>query len=113
VSRASLIEAYISGLNLTAVAVVSDGRRCRIRTGEPGPGEKIKRQFYFKPSHADLLLLTIGLDGWTDQALAALAALIERAAAKLGAPYQTIGELRRACEFVRSKSLLNHADSRF
>jgi hypothetical protein len=58
VSRASLVETYISALNLTAVRVVAspDGRRCRIETGEPAEGEKIKRQFFFKPSHADLLI---------------------------------------------------------
>jgi len=49
VSRASLIDVYISGLNLTAVAVVSgaDGRRCRIETGdEIAPGETVKHRFY-------------------------------------------------------------------
>jgi hypothetical protein len=45
-SRASLIDAYISGLSLTAVSVVAsaDGRRCRIETGgeiAPGRGTPI------------------------------------------------------------------------
>jgi hypothetical protein len=99
VSRALLIEAYISGLQLTAVTVVADGRRCRmIRPGEIAPGEKIKHQFFFRPSHAELVHLTIGLDGWIDQQPAALAALIERTAANLGAPYSSPDELRRAAE---------------
>jgi hypothetical protein len=53
------------------------------------PGEKIKHQFFFWSSHADLVLMTIGLEGWTDQAPAAVAALIERTAANLGAPYHS------------------------
>jgi hypothetical protein len=97
-SRASLIEAYISGLNLTAVAIISDGRRCRITDGEPAPGEKIKHQFYFRPTHADLVLMTTGKEGLSGKQPAALAASIERAAAGLGAPYQTPDELRRAAE---------------
>src|ERR1700726_5355472 len=36
-SRESLVQAYISGLQLTAIAVVADGRRCRITEGEPAP----------------------------------------------------------------------------
>jgi hypothetical protein len=73
-SRASLIEVYIAALPLAAVAIVSsaDGRRCRIETdGEPAPGETIERRLYFKPSHAELVLSTIDLEGWTDQAPAA------------------------------------------
>jgi hypothetical protein len=94
VSRASLVETYIAGLNLTAVAIVSDGRRCRITEGEPPPGETIKRQFYFKSSHAELILATIDQEGVTDQAPAALAAQIEQAAATLGAPFQTPDEIQ-------------------
>jgi hypothetical protein len=100
-SRASLVDVYISALQLTAVAIVAsaDGRRCRIETdGEIAPGEKIKRQFFFRPTHADLLLLTIALDGWTDQQPAAVAALIERTAATLGAPFQTLTELQAEAE---------------
>jgi hypothetical protein len=86
VSRASLVETYIAALNLTAVTVVADGRRCRIETGgEIAPGEKIKRQFYFKSSHAELVLLTIDKEGPSGKSPAALAAPIERAAATLGA----------------------------
>jgi hypothetical protein len=81
-SRASLIDVYISGLNLATVAIVSSGRRCRITEGEPAPGETVKHRFYFKPSHAELLLATIDLEGVTDQAPAAVAALIERTAAQ-------------------------------
>jgi hypothetical protein len=81
VSRASLVETYISALNLTAVAVVSDGRRCRITEGEPAPGEKIKHRFYFKSSHAELVLVTIDVEGLSGKPLAAVAGAIERAAA--------------------------------
>jgi hypothetical protein len=102
-SRASLIEAYIAALPLTAVAIVcsSDGRRCRIHTdGEPAPGETIERRFYFKPSHAELMLSTIDLEGWTDQQPAAVTAQIERAAAMLGAPHYALAELRKSAEEV-------------
>jgi hypothetical protein len=98
VSRASLVEAYISALNLTAIAIVSDGLRCRIETGEPAEGEKIKRQFFFKPSHAELVLMTIGKEGLSGKPPAVLAALIERTAAMLGAPFQTPSELQAAAE---------------
>jgi hypothetical protein len=47
-SRESLVQAYINALPFTAVAIVADGRRCRIRTGEPAEGEKIKHRFYFR-----------------------------------------------------------------
>jgi hypothetical protein len=104
-SRAALIDVYISGLNLATVAVVSDGRRCRVAvfgsaedTGEPEPGETVRHRFYFKPSRADLVLMTIGKEGVTGKPPAALAALIERAAAMLGAPYRTPDELRRIAE---------------
>jgi hypothetical protein len=100
VSRA-LVEAYIAALPLSVVAIVcsADGRRCRIHTErEPGPGETIEDSLYFKPSHAELVLGTIDLDGWTDQAPAAVVALIERAACSLGAPHHTLAELRKAAE---------------
>jgi hypothetical protein len=94
-SRALLVEAYVAALPLTAVAVVSspDGRQCRIETGGTSTPA-----FYFKPSHAELVLSAIDLDGWTDQSAAAVAALIERTAAAMGAPYQTHGELLQAAE---------------
>ena len=98
-SRSKLVEAYIAALPLAAVAVISsaDGARCRILTdGEPGPGETIEHQLYFKPSHADLVLMTLGLEGWTDQAPAAVAAQIEQAAATLGARYYALAELSKA-----------------
>jgi hypothetical protein len=100
-SRASLVEAYIAALPLAAVAIVSsaDGRRCRIHTdGEPAPGDTIERRFYFKPSHAELVLSTIDLEGWTDHQPAAVAAQIERAATTLGASFHTLAELREAAE---------------
>lgn len=95
-SRESLVQAYISGLNLTAVAIVGAGRRCRIIMGEPAPGETIQHRYFFKPSHVDLLLSTIDKEGVTGKPPAAVAALIEQAAAKLGAPYQTSAGLRKA-----------------
>jgi hypothetical protein len=98
VSRASLIEVYISGLGLAEVAIIvgTDGR-CRIETdGEIAPGEKIRRQFFFKPSHADLVSMTIDKEGLPGKSPAALAAQIERTAAMLGAPHRSPGELRRA-----------------
>jgi len=98
VSRASLVEAYIAALPLTAVAIVSDGRRCRITEGEPAPGEKIKRQFYFKPSHAELVLMTIDKEGLSGKPAAAVAGAIEQAAATLGAPVQTLTELQAEAE---------------
>lgn len=97
-SRASLVETYIAALNLTAVAIVSDGWRCRIHTGELAPSETIKHRFYFKPSHAELVLATIDLDGLSGKPPAALATLIERAAANLGAPFQTADELQAEAE---------------
>jgi hypothetical protein len=97
-SRADLIQTYIEALNLTAIAVVSDGRRGRITEGEPAEGEKIKRQFYFKSSHAELVLMMIDLEGLSGKPPAALVGAIEQAAAKLGAPYQTAGELRAEAE---------------
>ena len=97
-SRASLVETYIAALPLTAVTIVSSGRRCRITEGEPAEGEKIKHRFYFKPSRAELVLMTIGQEGLSGKPPAALAALIERTAATFGAKYQTTGELREAAE---------------
>jgi hypothetical protein len=49
------------------------------------PGETIESRLYFKPSHAELVLSTIDLEGWTDHQPAAVAALIERAAAQASA----------------------------
>jgi hypothetical protein len=95
-SRADLIETYISVLNLTSVAIVGAGRQCRIHTGEIPPGEPIAARYLFKPSHAELLLATIGKDGLAGQPAAALVDAIERTAAMLGAPHQTPAELRAA-----------------
>jgi hypothetical protein len=102
VSRA-LVEAYISALPLTAVAIVSsaDGRRCRILTeGEPGPGETIERQLYFKPSHAELVLSKIDLEGWTNEPAAAVVASIVSAATMLGAPHYALADLRKVAAAV-------------
>jgi hypothetical protein len=65
-SRASLVETYIAALPLTAVTIVSSGRRCRITEGEPAEGE---------PSHAELVLMTIGQEGLSGKPPAALATL--------------------------------------
>jgi hypothetical protein len=97
-SRA-LVETYIAGLALTEVAIVGAGKRCRIHTGgEIAPGEPVAHRYFFKPSHADLLLATIGQEDCTDQPAAALAELIEQGAAKLGARFQTASALRKAAE---------------
>jgi hypothetical protein len=100
VSRAALIDVYISGLNLVEVAIVGAGRQCRIHTdGKIAPGEPVAHRYHFKASHAELVLATIGHEGCTDQLAAApLAALVERTAATLGASYVTPAELRKAAE---------------
>jgi hypothetical protein len=100
-SRASLIEAYITALPFTAVAVVQTaGGGCRVAVGgEPAPGEKIKHQFFFKPLHIELLLSAAGLDDAPiNQAPDAIAALLEKAARRMGAPYETESEIRAAAE---------------
>jgi hypothetical protein len=102
VARASLVDVYISGLNLTAVTVVCNGRQCRIKFSPGGesdaPGEKVGARYFFRPSHAELVLATIGKEGLTGTQPAVLAGSIERAAALLGAPYQTLDELRKVAE---------------
>ena len=55
---------------------------------------KQSRANFFKPSHVELVLSAIDLEGCTDQQPAAVAAQIERAAMNLGAPFQTLAELR-------------------
>jgi hypothetical protein len=83
-------------LNLTSI--VGDGRRCRLTEGDPAEGEKIEAQFYFKPSHAELVLVMIDVEGLSGKPLAAVAGAIEQAAATLGAPYSTPEQLGRAAE---------------
>jgi hypothetical protein len=95
-SRADLIQTYIEALNLTEVAVVGAGKRCRIQTGEIAPGEPVASRYYFKASHAELVLATIGKEDVTGKPPAALVDAIERAAAMLGAPFQTPDGLRKA-----------------
>jgi hypothetical protein len=97
VSRASLIDVYISGLNLAEVAIVGAGRQCRIHVdGEIAPGEPVAARYLFKRSHAELLLAKIGQDGISGKPAAAVTALIEQTAAKLGARWQTADGLRKA-----------------
>jgi hypothetical protein len=98
-SRASLVDVYISSLPFVPVAIVADGRRCRIRTGEPAEGEKIAHLYYFKPSHIELVLGAAGLgDGPIDEEPAAVAARLVSAARSIGAPFQTPDELRADAE---------------
>jgi hypothetical protein len=97
-SRADLIQTYLSALNLTSVAIVGAGRLARITTDEPEPGETIQHRFYFKPSAADLVLLTIGRDGMSGKPAAVLAAQIKQTAATLGAKWQTPAGLRNTAE---------------
>jgi hypothetical protein len=97
-SRSSLVDVYLSALNLTSIAVIGAGKQCRIETGEPAAGELIQHQYYFKPSHAELVLATIGRDGMSGKPAAVLAASIKQAAATLGAPFQTPGGLRNTAE---------------
>jgi hypothetical protein len=86
-ARADLVEVYISGLNLAAVLVVANGRRCRIITGDEfAPGEKITAQFFFRSSgHAELVLAQIDQGSVSGKPADALAASVELAAAKVGA----------------------------
>ena len=98
-SRAQLVETYISALNLTEVAVVGAGKQARIVTGEPPDGEVIQLRLYFKPSHAELVLAAIGRDGGlSNKPAALLVASIKQAAATLGAPFRTPGQLHDAAE---------------
>jgi hypothetical protein len=99
VSRTDLIQTYIEALNLTEVAIVGAGRQCRIHTdgdGEIAPGEPIAHRYFFKPSHAELVLATIGPEGLSGQPAGALVDAIEQTAAKLGARWQTPDGLRKA-----------------
>lgn len=95
-SRADLIQAYITALPFAPVAVVATtGGRCRVAVGgEPAPGEKLKRQFYFKASHIELVLGAAGLtDSPVDQPPDAIAARLEKTARRLHAPYDLIPEI--------------------
>jgi hypothetical protein len=100
-SRADLIRTYISALPFAPVAIVAvPGGGCRIATAAPGaPGEKIAKLYYFKPSHIELVLGAAGLGaGPIDEVPAAVAALLEKTARSMGAPYETAAELRAAAE---------------
>jgi hypothetical protein len=95
-SRASLIDAYVSALPFVQLAIVAvPSGRCRIETGGTSAPA-----FYFKASHLDLLLGAAGLpEGRTvDQSPAAVAALIRRTTADMGAPFETAAEIRAAAE---------------
>ena len=97
-SRADLVETYIEALNLVEVAIVGAGRQCRIHTDDDGeipPGEPVACRYYFKASHAELVLMTIGKEGVTGKPASSLVDAIERTAAKLGARWQTPDTLRK------------------
>jgi hypothetical protein len=97
-ARADLIQTYIDSLQLTEVAIVGAGRTCRIHTngdGEIAPGEPVAARFYFKPSHAELVLMTIGKEDVTGKPASSLVDAIERTAAMLGAKWQTPDTLRK------------------
>jgi hypothetical protein len=101
VSRAALIDAYVSALPFTPVAVVAiPGGGCRVETAaQCAPGETIAKQYYFKPSHIELVLGAAGLaDGPIRQPPAVVAALIERTARRMHAPYETEPEIRAAAK---------------
>jgi hypothetical protein len=96
VSREALIQAYISGLNLAEVAIVGAGRQCRVITGEIAPGEPVACCYYFKASHAELLLRH-DRPGWHVRPAGGRAGGADRAGGgTLGAPYQTPDALRKA-----------------
>jgi hypothetical protein len=100
-SRADLIQTYISGLQLTEVAIVGAGKQCRIHTGGHGeiaPGEIVQHRYFFKSSHVELVLLTIGPEGLSAKPAAALAELIVQAAASIGAPYRSPAQVRKGAE---------------
>jgi hypothetical protein len=96
-SRASLIDAYVSALPFAPVAVVVIPGGCRVAVGgEPAAGETIKHQFYFRPLHIELVLGAAALsDGLIKLPADAVAARIELAAATLGAPCHTLEQLRK------------------
>jgi hypothetical protein len=98
-SRKSLIETYIAALPLAVVTVVGAGKRCRIHTeGEIAVGEPIQHRFYFKASHAELVLATLDIDGLSGESAAVLAGAIKQAAVTLGAAVIRPDELRRDAE---------------
>ncbi|WP_426442028.1 hypothetical protein [Bradyrhizobium genosp. P] len=92
-SRESLVEAYITALPFAAIAIIAvPGGGCRVETGAPG-----EIRYFFKPSHLDLVLGAAGLGtDPIDEAPAAVAELIERTAAAIGAPFNTAAEIRAA-----------------
>ena len=101
-SRVSLVEAYISGLQLTEIAIVGAGKQCRITAGGEfaTPGEPVAHRYFFKSSHVDLLLATIGQDGLSGRSAAALAELIVQAAASIGATHQSPAQVRKGAELA-------------
>ena len=93
-SRQSLIDVYISSLPYAAVSIIPAAPGSRVEVGGPS-----KPAFYFKMTHIELVLGRAGLHcGPVDQPPAAVAALIEQAAAKLGATVIRPDELRKAAE---------------
>src|SRR5258706_12327099 len=70
------------------------------------PGEAIAQQYYFKRSHIELVLGAAGLtDSPINQSPDAVAALIERTARSMHAPYETEPEIRAAAKVEDDKIL--------
>jgi hypothetical protein len=89
----------VSALPFAAVAVVAvPGGGCRVEmAAQCAPGETIAKLYYFKPSHIELVLGAAGLgDGPVAAAPDAVAALLEKAARAMHAPYETAAEIRAA-----------------
>ena len=84
-SRETLVETYIMSLPFVPVAIVA----------VPGGGSRIEiggtsaPTLYFKQSHLELVLGAAGLGRPIDQRPDAVAALIERTARSMQAPYDT------------------------
>jgi hypothetical protein len=98
VSRESLISAYVAALPFQPVAIVAvPGDRCRVETAASGDAVAT---YWFKQSHIELLLGAAGLPEGRpiDQSPVAVAALIRRTAAAMGAPYETKAEIMAAAE---------------
>jgi hypothetical protein len=99
-SRASLIDAYVSALPFAPVAIVQTAGGCRVAVGgEIAPGETTIAKYYFKPIHIELLLGAAGLtDGAINKPPKVVAVLLEKTARRMHAPYETETEIRAAAK---------------
>jgi hypothetical protein len=86
-SRASLVQAYITALPGTIVSIVSspDGQRSRFETGAVDAGAIVHARLHFKDSHAELVLSVCGVHDWADMPPWAMLQLISTTAQGLGA----------------------------